>query len=77
MELRRYLSLTRLTLTVIPGTINSEWLFASDEATRSARPESLLIAFHNWSKHQPIETKAGVGLGLYLGLHVLSANGKP
>ena len=32
---------------------------------------SLLFALHNWRKHQPIETKAGLWWGLYLGLLVL------
>lgn len=32
---------------------------------------SLLYALHNWRKQQPIETKAGLWWGLYLGLLVL------
>ena len=32
---------------------------------------SLLFALHNWRKHQPIETKASLWWGLYLGLLVL------
>jgi hypothetical protein len=32
---------------------------------------SLLFSLHNWRKRQPIETKAGLWWGLYLGLLVL------
>ena len=42
MELRRDLSLTSLTLTVVTGTIGSGWLFASYYAARTAGPASLL-----------------------------------
>ena len=41
MELRRDLSLTSLTLTVVTGTIGSGWLFASYYAARTAGPASL------------------------------------
>ena len=41
MELRRELSLTNLTLTVVTGTIGSGWLFASYYAARTAGPASL------------------------------------
>ena len=41
MELRRDLSLTSLTLTVVTGTNGSGWLFASNYAARIAGPASL------------------------------------
>ena len=41
MELRRELSLTSLTLTVVTGTIGSGWLFASYYAARTAGSASL------------------------------------
>ena len=39
MELRRELSLTSLTLTVVTGTIGSGWLFASYYAARRQTPD--------------------------------------